>query len=893
MNEITTLPDKNTILSKLDIPAMCLELIPSLKPSGNGHKNFIGLCPFHDDHKPSLSVSHEGLYKCFACPEKGNFIGLYMKVKGQEYKEAIKELAARAGYSQEKKQAVKQVMTSRFDYHNPDGALLYWKERMEPGKNGREKEFFFYHGNGESGRKSDPVLYNLPSVLQAASIIITEGELKANIVNAWEIESHAGTTMDTGAQSKLNELMIDQLASKRIVILPDNDEPGIMYALNICKVLNSKCPSIKVVQLPGLPAKGDIVDWVKDTANTKEKLQELISATPDWMLETPVAQDYPAPYLVDNAGYLCRRKETRDGSIPVRLANFTASITEEIVEDNGLEIQHHYLISGRTLKRTLSSIEISATQFANMNWLHKWGTEAIIEPGQSSRDYVRHAIQMGSAEKALKKKVYTHTGWRESNGKWVYLSNAGGVGGENIAVRLSPELSRYSLPLQPVNETEAIRASISFLELGKREITLPLLLMTYLAPLTTILNPMPNFSGYLYGMTGTFKTTLSILQLAHFGHFTGIEGLSNFDDSANSVEKRAFTLKDTLLILDDYHPSHRRQDAQTKESLAQRLIRAYSNRTARGRLNSDTTDKGRYTPRGFMQITGEELVVLQSTLARVLVVEVAPGGIDKTKLTELQNKAEQLPHAMTSFILWVKENMADIKESFPAKFRELRDKASNDGSHKKLPEQTAYLAFVAELMADWFVSKSIMSETEAIRFVSDTWNTLKTIAEKQVHRLDDEDPVKRFAEILNALLQREAKLEHAKVCGGAHIGTGDTIGYYDEQFLYLLPTPLWHMLGKYSLSEGGHFPFGKTTMYNILKSKNLLISNANGKSTTSFRRDNNVHSVLKISIGVWLKMGLQGLQITGMQDCIEESCIPESITEDHRRITQPENVSLM
>ena len=39
---------------------------------------------------------------------------------------------------------------------------------------------------------------------------------------------------------------------------------------------------------------------------------------------------------------------------------------------------------------------------------------------------------------------------------------------------------------------------------------MPLLLITYLAPLTTILNPMPNFSGYLYGMTGTFKTTLLV-----------------------------------------------------------------------------------------------------------------------------------------------------------------------------------------------------------------------------------------------------------------------------------------------------------------------------------------------------------------------------------------------
>jgi hypothetical protein len=142
-------------------------------------------------------------------------------------------------------------------------------------------------------------------------------------------------------------------------------------------------------------------------------------------------------------------------------------------------------------------------------------------------------------------------------------------------------------------------------------------------------------------------------------------------------------------------------------------------------------------------------------------------------------------------------------------------------------------------------------------------------------------------------LQRDARLEPAKVCGGACIGTGDILGYYDEQFLYLLPTPLWHMLSKYIMAEGGHFPFSKTTLYSILKSKNLLIPNKNGKSITSFRRDNDVHSVLKISIGVWVKMGLQGLQMKEMQVCIEESCISEGTTQDDKRITQPENVSLM
>jgi hypothetical protein len=79
-----------------------------------------------------------------------------------------------------------------------------------------------------------------------------------------------------------------------------------------------------------------------------------------------------------------------------------------------------------------------------------------------------------------------------------YLSQNGGIGGERFKVKLAEELQRYALPLKPQDEKDAIKTSLSFLELAKKEITLPLYAILYLSPLTTILDPMPNFSGYLY-----------------------------------------------------------------------------------------------------------------------------------------------------------------------------------------------------------------------------------------------------------------------------------------------------------------------------------------------------------------------------------------------------------
>ena len=62
-----------------------------LKRSG---RNYIGLCPFHNDKSPSFSVSQDKqIYKCFSCGEAGNVITFVMKYKNMNFIEALKYLA--------------------------------------------------------------------------------------------------------------------------------------------------------------------------------------------------------------------------------------------------------------------------------------------------------------------------------------------------------------------------------------------------------------------------------------------------------------------------------------------------------------------------------------------------------------------------------------------------------------------------------------------------------------------------------------------------------------------------------------------------------------------------------------------------------------------------------
>ncbi len=72
-----------------------------LKKSG---ANYWGICPFHDDKHPSMSVSpSKGIYKCFSCGAGGDALNFLVKIQNREYKEVILELAEKFGIELPKK----------------------------------------------------------------------------------------------------------------------------------------------------------------------------------------------------------------------------------------------------------------------------------------------------------------------------------------------------------------------------------------------------------------------------------------------------------------------------------------------------------------------------------------------------------------------------------------------------------------------------------------------------------------------------------------------------------------------------------------------------------------------------------------------------------------------
>lgn len=88
----------NKLLDEINEKTAIVDLVSEFVSLQKKGKNFMGLCPFHQEKTPSFSVSPEkNIAMCMSCHEGGNPINFYRKIKNISLNEAAHELAVRAG----------------------------------------------------------------------------------------------------------------------------------------------------------------------------------------------------------------------------------------------------------------------------------------------------------------------------------------------------------------------------------------------------------------------------------------------------------------------------------------------------------------------------------------------------------------------------------------------------------------------------------------------------------------------------------------------------------------------------------------------------------------------------------------------------------------------------
>jgi len=292
-----------TILSKL----------PDAKRKGAG---WMARCPTHEDGRASLSISvgNDGrvLIHCHAgCTPEAIVAALDLKMS-----DLMPADRKRSGRSKRRTLASKTTRTKAAKetgrvYATVDAAVAELDRRHGP----HAATWAYHDAEGEvvgmivrwdtaddkdirpvsrtaqgwviAGMAEPRPLYRLPELLGRPDerVYVCEGEKAADA--AATIDLLATTSAHGSKSAKKTDWT--PLAGRRVVILPDNDAAGRRYAKEVVRILAKlePAPEIKIVDLPELPKKGDIHDWLEEHDSLEpDTLRAIVEGLAD---DAPVA----------------------------------------------------------------------------------------------------------------------------------------------------------------------------------------------------------------------------------------------------------------------------------------------------------------------------------------------------------------------------------------------------------------------------------------------------------------------------------------------------------------------------------------------------------------------------------------------------------------------------
>lgn len=219
-----------------------LSRLEGVRPVSGG---WMARCPAHDDRNPSLSVTERDgklLLRCHAGCETPAILAALGLTMADLFSDGASENASKR-------------IVETYPYLNETGRLLFEVLRFEP------KAFRQRRPDGKGGwlwnvNGVRRVLYRLPEVLQAKSVLIVEGE--KDIETARKLGLVA--TCNPGGAGKWRPEYSESLRGKRVAVICDADAPGLAHGRDVARSLIAVAGSIRLIE--ALPQAKDLTQWV-------------------------------------------------------------------------------------------------------------------------------------------------------------------------------------------------------------------------------------------------------------------------------------------------------------------------------------------------------------------------------------------------------------------------------------------------------------------------------------------------------------------------------------------------------------------------------------------------------------------------------------------------------
>jgi hypothetical protein len=359
------------------------------------------------------------------------------------------------------------------------------------------------------------------------------------------------------------------------------------------------------------------------------------------------------------------------------IANFKIRIVAHIKVclKDGSVIQR-VRVSGTNIDgKKLPSAVVDAEIFWSFTWLHKaWGIKQEIISGKQERKFFKESVNY-YGKKAVDETIVAYPGYYKLGNELIFLAHNTAISINDTKGKVSCELpshfTNYSLPKPTLDEAKAIKclkATLLLLKISKENQALGIVLIATLFRAVLSHAKRPDFSLFMVGRTGSFKSSIAGLILAFYGKNFNLDNLTaSWGSTENANEHLLNALNHVVFVIDDFKYKNQNMIKKVNDE-ADGIFRNVANGTSRMRQPDLASGKEVSVPRVMLLATGEVVPINADTSmeARIVFMDLYPDQSNEARLNKLYKLGRQgvLAQAMSNFIYYYINNAEELKQKF-------------------------------------------------------------------------------------------------------------------------------------------------------------------------------------------------------------------------------------